>query len=211
MVSKASNAKKFTTMALLLVPIGIAINFVGGQIASLLKLPIFIDVIGTVLVGALTGPLLGALTGLVTNLVLGITSPTAIPYAVVSVAIGWAAGFAAKRGWFTTKKGLALSTLLIWAVTQLTANPVTVFVFGGVAGGGSGALTLFLLQTGQSLWSSVFTTAIITETIDKVISVIVVYGLIKAIPNRTLMKFPLGEHYLDASYFSAKSSEADWN
>src|SRR5690625_1192614 len=98
MVSKASNAKKFTTMALLLVPIGIAINFVGGQIASLLKLPIFIDVIGTVLVGALTGPLLGALTGLVTNLVLGITSPTAIPYAVVSVAIGWAAGFAAKRG-----------------------------------------------------------------------------------------------------------------
>lgn len=207
----AANKKKFSTVALLLIPIGIAINFVGGQVAILLKLPIFIDVIGTILVGALTGPFLGALTGLATNLILGITSPTALPYAIVSIAVGWAAGYAAKKGWFTSVKGVIFASILIWAVTQLTANPVTVFVFGGVTGGGSSAVTLFLIQAGQSLWSSVIGAAVITETIDKVISVIVVYALIKAIPNRTLLQFPLGGQYIDQSHFAKENNEDDWN
>ena len=92
-----SNQKKFTTMAILLVPIGIAINVVGGQIAVVLKLPVFIDVIGTILVGSLAGPLLGGVTGLATNLILGITNPSWIPYAIVNVAIGVAAGYAGKK------------------------------------------------------------------------------------------------------------------
>ena len=204
--------KKITTVALLLVPIGIAINVVGGQLAILLKLPVFIDVIGTILVGALTGPLLGALTGLATNLILGVTNPTWIPYAIVSIAIGWAAGYSAKKGWFTNIKGLVFATLLIWFVTQITANPITVFVYGGVTGSGSSALTLLLVKTGQALWTSVITTTLITETVDKLISVIVVYLLIKAIPNRTMLQFPLGRKYLDQSTFAEPESdtEDDW-
>jgi energy-coupling factor transport system substrate-specific component len=192
-----SKAAKYSTMVILLIPIGIAINYVGGQIALILKLPVFIDVIGTILVGALAGPLFGAITGLVTNLILGITAPTWIPYAIVNVAIGIVAGLCAQKGWFKTVKGAFITSVLIWLITQLTANPVTVYLFGGVTGSGSSFITSFLIATGQSLWQSVITTALITETVDKFISVFIVFFIIKAIPARTLLKFPLAKHYLD--------------
>jgi energy-coupling factor transport system substrate-specific component len=203
-----SNQKKFTTMAILLVPIGIAINVVGGQIAVVLKLPVFIDVIGTILVGSLAGPLLGGVTGLATNLILGITNPSWIPYAIVNVAIGVAAGYAGKKKWFTSVKGIVFASLLIWAVTQITANPITVYIYGGVTASGTSLITAFLVATGNSLWSAVFTTAIITETIDKVVSVIIVYFIIKAIPVRTMLKFPLGKVYVKDS--EQVSETAGW-
>lgn len=190
-----SDQRKFSTTALLLVPIGIAINVVFGQLAVLLKLPLFLDVIGTILVGALAGPLLGGVTGLVTNLILGIANPSWIPYAIVNVAIGVAAGYAGKKGWFTNFKGVVFAALLIWAITQITDNPITVWVYGGVTASGTSLITAFLVATGQSLWAAVFTTAIITETIDKVVSVIIVYAIIKAIPIKTILKFPYGHIY----------------
>ena len=43
--------KDFTTMTWVLIPVAIAINIVVGQIVVFLKLPVFLDSIGTVLVG----------------------------------------------------------------------------------------------------------------------------------------------------------------
>lgn len=188
--------KNLSIVAILLIPIGVAINFVGGQIATLLKLPVFIDVIGTILVSALAGPIFGGFTGLVTNLILGISAPDYIPYAVVNIAIGLVAGLCAKKKCFTSVKGLAIASISIWAITQLTAVPITVLVFGGVTAGGSSVITAFLAAAGQSLWQAVFTTSLITETVDKVISVVIVYFIIKAIPKKTLLQFPLGNIYL---------------
>ncbi len=42
--------KDFTTMTWVLIPVAIAINIAIGQIVVLLKLPVFLDSIGTVLV-----------------------------------------------------------------------------------------------------------------------------------------------------------------
>jgi energy-coupling factor transport system substrate-specific component len=55
--------KDFTTMTWVLIPVAIAINIAIGQIVVLLKLPVFLDSIGTVLVGIICGPWAGALTG----------------------------------------------------------------------------------------------------------------------------------------------------
>lgn len=191
--------QNLSLVAILLIPIGIAINYVGGQVAVVLKLPIFIDVIGTVLVGALAGPFLGGATGLATNLILGITNPGFLPYSIVSLAVGIVSGLAGKKGWFKSVKGLVFSGLAIWGITQLTAIPITVYLFGGVTGSGSSFITAFLAAAGQSLFASVFTTSLITETADKVITVIVVYLIVKAIPDRTMLQFPLGGVYVNAS------------
>ena len=56
--------KKIDKLTIFLIPIGIAINVVGGQLAILLKLPLFLDSIGTFVVGALCGGIPGALVGL---------------------------------------------------------------------------------------------------------------------------------------------------
>ena len=63
--------KDFTTMTWVLIPVAIAINIAVGQIVVLLKLPVFLDSIGTVLVGIICGPWAGALTGALSNTIWG--------------------------------------------------------------------------------------------------------------------------------------------
>ena len=57
----ASVDGQFTTRTLMLMPIAIALNIILGQtVAAALKIPIYLDSIGTILVGVLAGPLAGA-------------------------------------------------------------------------------------------------------------------------------------------------------
>ena len=61
---------RFDTRTIVLIPIAMAINIVLGQtVASVLKVPIYMDSIGTILVGVLAGPIPGLVTGVLTNLV----------------------------------------------------------------------------------------------------------------------------------------------
>ena len=77
--------KKMNKLVIFLIPIGIAVNFVGGQIAILLKLPLYLDAIGTIVVGALCGGVPGALVGLITNLLNAITSPTTLYLSLIHI------------------------------------------------------------------------------------------------------------------------------
>src|SRR2546423_10393887 len=81
------------TLAIVLIPVCIAIDWAGHAIASTLKLPLFLDSIGTVLGGLLAGPWAGGLAGFITNLISsGTVDPIAAPYSVISLLIGFAAG-----------------------------------------------------------------------------------------------------------------------
>ena len=63
-------AGMFTTRVIALMPVAIAINIVlGYTVQTVLKLPIYLDSIGTILVGVLAGPIPGALTGILSNLI----------------------------------------------------------------------------------------------------------------------------------------------
>ena len=189
--------RKLGMVMILLIPICIAINFVGGQIVTVLKLPLYLDVIGTILAAALTGPIGGAIVGLVTNLILGITNPVLIPFALVNVAVGVVAGLAAQRGGFKTIKGTAITSIAIWAIVQITAVPMTVILFGGVAGGGASVITGFFLAAGKGIWEAVFSQSIIVETVDKIISTFIAYFIIKRIGASTLLKFSLRPKYVE--------------
>jgi hypothetical protein len=99
-------SRDFTTAVLTLMPVAIAINIAVGSIAFALRLPIYLDSIGTVLVGALAGPWAGALTGILSNLIWSIlpipggAGPVAAFFAPVAGVIGLMAGFWANRGVF---------------------------------------------------------------------------------------------------------------
>jgi len=99
-------SRDFTTAVLTLMPVAIAINIAVGSIAVALRLPIYLDSIGTVLVGALAGPWAGALTGILSNLIWSIlpipggAGPVAAFFAPVAGVIGLMAGFWASRGVF---------------------------------------------------------------------------------------------------------------
>jgi hypothetical protein len=99
-------ARDLSTSTIALLPVAIAINIAVGAIAVALRLPIYLDSIGTVLVGALAGPLAGALTGILSNLLWALLpipgggSPIIAFFAPVAGVIGLMAGFWGARGVF---------------------------------------------------------------------------------------------------------------
>lgn len=193
---KRSIKDDFTMLTILLIPIGVAVNVVGGNLASLLKLPMYLDTIGTIFTGIIAGPWVGAVTGLLTNIVTGITNPVNFWFIHVNVIVGLITGFMARAGWFTDwKKGL-LATVIQAAASTIASAPPVVYVFGGVTGSGTSLISAVMIAAGKSIWTSFLSVEIIWTIIDRIISWLISLGVMKVIPDRTLVKFPLGELYL---------------
>ena len=193
---KRSIKDDFTMLSILLIPVGVAVNVVGGQIASLLHLPMYLDTIGTIFTGIIAGPWVDAVTGLVTNLITGMLNPVNFWFAHVNVIVGLVTGFLARAGWFTDwKKGL-LATVIQSVVSTIASAPPAVYLFGGVTGSGTSLITAVLMASGHSVWTSFLSVEIIWTIIDRIISWLISLGVIKVIPNKTLVKFPLGELYI---------------
>ena len=123
---KFSIKDDFALLSLLLIPIAVAINFTGGQLASLLKLPLYLDTIGTIFVAMLCGPWVGGLAGLVTNLVLGISNPIFIPFAIVNVTVVLVTGFLARADMFSIWWKWIISMVLMALASIITAAPIVV-------------------------------------------------------------------------------------
>ncbi|MGZ6267411.1 MAG: hypothetical protein ACXWNR_02460 [Candidatus Limnocylindrales bacterium] len=109
-------ARQFTTRVIVMMPVAIAINIVlGATVQQGLKLPIYLDSIGTILVGVLAGPLAGALTGILSNLIWGYLIPSPIgstttgPFAITAGVIGLLAGLWGQLGLFRPRRGGAAS------------------------------------------------------------------------------------------------------
>ncbi len=135
----ARRARDLTTATLTLMAVAIAINIAVGSIAVFLRLPIYLDSIGTVLVGALAGPWAGALTGILSNLIWSIlpipggAGPTAAFFAPVAGVIGLMAGFWANRGVFQIRTDdarvggfLALATGILGAAVAFLLVQATI-------------------------------------------------------------------------------------
>lgn len=129
----ASIASQFDLRTLVLMPIAIAVNIIlGAAVANALKIPIYLDSIGTILVGALAGPIPGALTGFLANILWQYVIPppfqgaVAAPFAIVAAVIGLMAGLFARAGWLRPRVGRPMSQLLVGGL-------ITIVVIAGVA------------------------------------------------------------------------------
>ncbi|MBI3243940.1 MAG: hypothetical protein HYZ49_16780 [Chloroflexi bacterium] len=116
--------KEFTTRTLVLIPIAIAINIAVGELVTRLKLPVYLDSIGTVLVGAIAGPWAGLVTGALANLIWGFINPFAAAFFYVAAVIGVMAGLAGRWGAFDRTSPRWLS-VVVGAVFLFT---LTLFV-----------------------------------------------------------------------------------
>jgi len=180
----------FSTLTLALIAVAIVLNIVLGQTVSLLKLPIFLDSIGTVLVALLAGPWAGALTGLLTNLIWGLISdPVAAAFAPVALVIGLVAGLCAKYGLFKQWWQAILSGVIITLALSIIAIPIRVYMFGGVTGSGADFITAYLLATGKDLFSAVIITVITDNLIDKVATALLAWAIVKGLPRRFTARF----------------------
>jgi hypothetical protein len=125
--------RQFDTRTIVLMPIAIAINIVLGQtVGAALKIPVYLDSIGTILVGVLAGPIPGMLTGLLANLIWTFVLPPpfysqyAWPFALVAAEIGLVAGFAGRFGLFRSRPNTPLPILVVGFV----ATALIIFAIG---------------------------------------------------------------------------------
>lgn len=194
-LNSAAPAPLFTTRTLVLMAIGVALNMALGQAASFLSLPVFLDSLGTMIAAILCGPIVGGLTGLITNLIWGIiSSPTAAFFSPVALTIGVVAGLLARAGMFRTIWQAAISGAIIAVALAFVAVPIRIYLFGGVSGSGADFLTAYLLQVGQSLFGSVVVTVITSNLLDKVVTAVLAWGIVRGLPARTVTDWPFLAH-----------------
>jgi hypothetical protein len=285
-----SIARQFGTRTIVLIPFAIALNIVLGQtVGSALRLPIYLDSVGTILVGVLAGPIAGAATGVFSNLawtfLLAGTpfgSAYAWPFAVVAAEIGFVAGLVGNAGLLRPRPGtpipklaagvgaavLALGALALFVVlpfyrtlcgdpvnqtelplcapvltadietplffviglvvlallviavggfvvrlavdrdlgavaalvagavcgvlSALVAAPIATLVFGGVTGGGTDTLVFAFLQAGSDLQTAVVQQSLLSDSIDKAITYVLVFVLLASASRRAIARFPQG-------------------
>lgn len=188
--------KDFTLIAVLLIPVAIAINIVGFQLCQLLRLPIFLDSIGTILVGALAGPWVGAIAGLLTNMINGIFNPVYFAYAPTSIVVGILAGVLSSHGLLTNVWKIIISGIIITLVSTVCSGTITAVAFGGATGGTGSIFTGALLAAGNNIITSVFSVQIFEEIADKLISIVIVWIVMKGMSDRYLSKLKNGHLYI---------------
>ena len=183
--------RQFSSQSLALIVIAIAINMIGGQLISMLKLPVFLDSIGTLISAVLLGPIVGMLTGLLTNVLWGLLSdPIAAAFAPVAMVIGLVAGWLARAGWFRPlPKVVARGVVMTRAVT-VVAVPLRTTLFGGVTGSGADLFVAWMHSVGQNLVESVAITVLGANLVDKILTAIIVWVLLRQLPLRTTRHFP---------------------
>lgn len=189
-------AAQFSTKSLVLIPIAVGINLIGGTLSSTLKLPLFLDMIGTTVIACLSGPWVAALCGLLTNVFLSlVANPVYLPYALSSVLCGLVVGYMVKTGLFKKLWGVILVWLAVAVVNTITASLVTVFVYGGATGvNGTSVLTAALVVAMKNIVISVVSSSMLENLVDKGITVFIAYVIVRRIPKRFLSQYALGEN-----------------
>ncbi len=182
--SKSRRKRLPLTYVVSVVPVAAALNIVGGYINTILRLPTFLDMIGTMVAAVILGPWWGALVGAITNIVSSfLTGPISLPFAVVNVAGGLVWGYANMWGWMRKAWSFFLVNVLVAFVSSIFATPIYVFIFGGATGHFADVMTAAFLAMGQNLIVSVFSSNILVSLADKIISGYVGLAIIEALPE----------------------------
>ena len=170
---------------------GIVINIGLGQIALSLKLPVFLDSIGTILVALLMGPWMGMTAGFFSNVVWGIlTLPVLAAFAPVAMVIGFTAGILARRGMFSSLPRVLVSGVVITIALTLVATPILAYRFSGFTGAGADSIVAYLSAVERELVESVVWAVVGTNLIDKIISSLAAWALVCHLPARIKKYFP---------------------
>lgn len=180
-------------LELALIAVGIAFNLSLGTVVHALKLPIYLDAVGTVLVTLLVGWRAGVITGVVSFLVGGALTNPVLPWfagtqAVIAVYTHWIG----RWGGFRTLPRTVLSGIGLGIVAAIVSAPVIVALFGGITGSGPSLVVAYLLASGKSVLKSVFLSGLAAEPLDKTLQCLLAAWLIRGLPRSLLARFSRG-------------------
>ena len=174
-LNKISTTKKLT-----LASIAIAINIVGGFIALGLRLPIYLDGLGTVLVAFVLGPKWGALTGFVSACVNGASFDIySFYFSPAQILLGFLAGEIKELKIPNIKKQILLNFLLATPIC-IVSSIIAAKLFGTVTSSGSSYFVQILRAMGVSDVIAVFIIQLITDYLDKLFAVVFISRIVNS-------------------------------
>ena len=165
------------------IALAIVLNVIGGQIALLFHLPIYLDSMGTIMIAMLYGPVYGMLPPLLYGLVMGFTLDIySLYFMPVGLMLGLMTGLVSK--YFPLKKWRMIpGAMLITIPGTIVSSIITAVLFGGITSSGSTVIVQLLNKAGLGLTASVFIVQILTDYLDRLISLVVVSYLLHVIPS----------------------------
>ena len=182
---------KFSTAALVLIPAAIGINYLGKLFAGLLKLPLWLDSIGTVLSSMLAGPIIGAIAGIINNIIYGFTAdPISFVYAITSGVVGLVVGIMAYKGWIASVGKALVLGLVVGLIAATVSTPLNIMFWGGQTGNIWGdALFATLIAQDLPLWFASFADSIVVDVPDKIVTVLISFLIFKGLPKNLIQMY----------------------
>lgn len=165
---------KFTSKKITFMALCIAINSVSAWLAVVLKLPVYLDSIGTIMAGFSFGPAFGILTGIISAFANSIGDPIAIYFMPTQIIVGFTAGYFKflKRDDIVSKLYLTPAMSLPAAISSAL---IATYLFGTVTTAGSSYIVQALRAIMDiSDFAIVLGVQIITDYADKLLSILLV-------------------------------------
>lgn len=165
--------KRTGTVKITVTAFCVAINIVGAYLALILRLPIYLDSVGTILNAAVLGPVYGMITACLSSVFSGITSDVyALYFMPDGMITGLIAGLLFRTKWFQ-KWRLPFGVLFLAVPGTIISSCIAAYLFGGVTSLGSSMLVQVLHHIGLNMVVSVFVVQMLTDYADRLVSVVI--------------------------------------
>jgi energy-coupling factor transport system substrate-specific component len=187
---------KWNAACFVLIPACIGINYLGKLFASVLKLPLWLDSIGTCIGGILGGPIIGGICGAANNLIFGFTTGDSITlvYALTSLGIGAAAGIMGRLGHMRTLPGALLTACVAGLTAVVISTPLNLIFWGGTTGNIWGdAVFAWSQASGLPVILGSFLDEVVVDIPDKFITLLIVFTIVKGLPRKLTSLYELDE------------------
>lgn len=178
---------KLDTATIVLIPACIGINYLGKLFAAFLKLPLWLDAIGTCIGAVLGGPIIGAICGAANNIIYGLTTGDNISlvYALTSLFIGLVVGILARMGYMKTFAKSFVCALGGGLAAVIVSTPLNVIFWGGTTGNIWGdALFAATQAAGMPIGIGSFLDELVVDVPDKILTIIIAFFIIKGLPKK---------------------------
>jgi energy-coupling factor transport system substrate-specific component len=171
--------------------VGVAVNLGMGQITALLKIPLYLDSLGTVVVAVLGGIFPAIITGILANLLASaVFSPAMMFFIPVMIVIAVMAGIFAKRRFFVVWWKALGAGILVGLIAAVVSAPISAYLFGGITLAGTDFLVLYFRATGRELMQSVLYQGLASDPVDKSITFLLAFAVFRNMPRSLLLRFP---------------------
>ncbi|MAM53841.1 ECF transporter S component [uncultured Microbacterium sp.] len=169
----------------------VGLNLFGTAVAGELRLPVYLDMIGTATAAFALGPWYGLAVGVSTNLLAAlITSPETMLFGLVNAAGAVLWGYGIRRFAHTIPRFVVLN-LVVALVCTLIAAPLNGLLYDG---DGSGHVTdayITALRTAQGMWLAVFSVNFLASLADKLIAGFAALALARLVAPLRLRDEPI--------------------